>query len=45
MRLRFAGKNAPVWNNTGDVAYLRKADGAFVDSMTAGDPPRHPNGH
>jgi hypothetical protein len=43
--LLFAGKDAPVWNNTGDVAYLRRSDGTFVDTMTVGDPARHPNGH
>lgn len=41
----FAGRSAPVWNNDGDVAYLRKLDGTFVSSLTVGDPPRHPNGH
>ena len=43
--LLFAGKSAPVWNNTGDVAYLRNTDGTFVDTKTAGSPARHPNGH
>jgi Lamin Tail Domain len=42
----FAGRSAPVWNNDGDVAYLRHVEtGEFVDSMTVGSPPRHPNGH
>jgi lamin tail-like protein len=41
----FAGRSAPVWNNDGDVAYLRKLDGTFVSSLTVGDPPRHPSGH
>jgi hypothetical protein len=41
----FAGRGAPVWNNTGDVAYLRRLDGTFVDSLTVGAPVRHPNGH
>jgi hypothetical protein len=41
----FAGRRAPIWNNDGDVAYLRKLDGTFVSSLTVGDPPRHPNGH
>jgi hypothetical protein len=41
----FAGREAPVWNNTGDVAYLRNPNGTFIDTMTVGDPPRHPNGH
>jgi Lamin Tail Domain len=43
--LLFAGRSAPVWNNTGDVAYLRKTNGQFVDSKTVGSPARHPNGH
>ena len=43
--LLFAGRSAPIWNNDGDVAYLRRLDGTFVDSLTVGDPPRHPNGH
>lgn len=44
--LLFAGRRAPVWNNSGDVAYLRHvADGRFVDSRTVGSPARHPNGH
>lgn len=41
----YANRRAPVWNNTGDVAYLRLSDGRFVDSFTVGDPTRHPNGH
>jgi hypothetical protein len=43
--LLFAGRAAPVWNNTGDVADLRNLRGEFVDSMTVGSPARHPNGH
>jgi hypothetical protein len=43
--LLFAERSAPIWNNTGDVAYLRNVRGQFVDSMTVGDPARHPNGH
>jgi Lamin Tail Domain len=43
--LLFWGRAASVWNNTGDVAYLRHADGTLIDSMTVGDPKRHPNGH
>jgi hypothetical protein len=43
--LLFAGRLAPVWNNTGDVAYLRKSDGEIVDWLTVGAPARHPNGH
>jgi hypothetical protein len=43
--LLHAGRMAPIWNNDGDVAYLRRTDGTFVDSRTVGDPRRHPNGH
>ncbi len=43
--LLFAGHSAQIWNNTGDVAYLRNAAGQLVDSRTAGHPKRHPNGH
>jgi hypothetical protein len=42
--LLFAGRSGPVWNNDGDVAYLRHADGRFVDTKT-GSPARHPRGH
>jgi hypothetical protein len=42
----FAARQAPVWNNDGDVAYLREvATGEFVDSLPVGAPARHPNGH
>ncbi len=43
--LLFAGRNAMVWNNPGDVAYLRRPDGELIDSRTVGHPKRHPNGH
>ncbi|SRR6266567_2035330 len=44
--LLFADRRASIWNNTGDVAYLRQAtSGQFVDSLTVGSPARHPNGH
>jgi hypothetical protein len=43
--LLFAGRAQPVWNNNGDVAYLRRSDGTFIDTMTVGYPKRHPNGH
>jgi hypothetical protein len=43
--LLFAGRSAAIWNNTGDVAYLRNSAGQLVDSRTAGHPKRHPNGH
>lgn len=43
--LLFAERGAPIWNNRGDVAYLRNARGVFVDWMDVGAPARHPNGH
>jgi hypothetical protein len=43
--LLFMNRSAPIWNNTGDVAYLRRRNGTFVDSLTVGHPARHPNGH
>jgi hypothetical protein len=43
--LLFAGRSAAVWNDTGDVAYLRNPDGTFLSYMTVGEPKRHPNGH
>lgn len=43
--LLYMNRAAPIWNNSGDVVYLREADGTFIDSETVGNPPRHPNGH
>jgi hypothetical protein len=43
--LLFANRAASIWNDDGDVAYLRRLNGTFVDSMTVGNPKRHPNGH
>jgi hypothetical protein len=43
--LLFAGRLAPIWNNSGDVAYLRDSRGRIIDSRTVGHPARHPNGH
>ncbi len=43
--LLFVGSRASIWNDDGDVAYLREANGQFIDSRTVGDPARHPNGH
>jgi hypothetical protein len=43
--LLFWGLSHSVWNDAGDVAYLRRGDGTFVDTRTVGDPKRHPNGH
>ncbi|MGH2757292.1 MAG: lamin tail domain-containing protein [Actinomycetota bacterium] len=39
----FMGRSQPIWNNTGDVVYLRTLDGRIVDTMTVGDPARHPS--
>lgn len=41
----FMDRSAPIWNNSGDVVYLRELNGQFVDSLTVGAPARHPNGH
>jgi hypothetical protein len=38
-------RHAPIWNNTGDGVYLRNPDGTIIDTMTVGDPVRHPRGH
>lgn len=43
--LLFWGHSTRIWNDDGDVAYLRRSDGTFVDSRTVGNPKRHPNGH
>lgn len=43
--LLFAGRRAQIWNDEGDVAYLRNPDGTFVDHLTVGAPKRHPGGH
>jgi hypothetical protein len=43
--LLHAGWTTPIWNNNGDVAYLRSTAGQILDSMTVGHPRRHPNGH
>jgi hypothetical protein len=43
--LLFAGRSNYFWNNSGDVAYLRRPDGTFIDHMTVGEPKRHPGGH
>lgn len=43
--LLFADRHAPIWNNDGDVAYLRRLNGSFVDFLTVGSPKRHPGGH
>jgi hypothetical protein len=41
----YAGLEAPVWKDDSHVAYLRHPDGAIIDTMHAGRPPRHPDGH
>jgi hypothetical protein len=41
----YAGLPAPVWKDESHVAYLRHADGRIIDTMHAGRPPRHPDGH
>lgn len=43
--LLFWGRRASVWNDDGDVAYLRNAQGEFIDHLTVGSPKRHPGGH
>jgi hypothetical protein len=43
--LLFANRKAAVWNDDGDVAYLRHSNGELIDSLTVGHPKRHPNGH
>jgi len=41
----YAGLQAPVWKDDSHVAYLRHPDGKIIDTMHAGRPPRHPDGH
>lgn len=41
----YAGLQAPVWKDESHVAYLRHPDGRIIDTMHAGRPPRHPDGH
>jgi hypothetical protein len=41
----YAGLQAAVWKDDSHVAYLRHPDGKIIDTMHAGRPPRHPNGH
>ena len=43
--LLYAGLSAPVWKDDSYVAYLRHPDGRIIDTMHAGRPPRHPDGH
>ena len=41
----YAGLDARVWKDDANVAYLRHPDGKIIDTMHAGRPPRHPDGH
>jgi hypothetical protein len=41
----YAGLPAPVWKDESHVAYRRHPDGMIIDTMRAGRPPRHPDGH
>ncbi len=41
----YAGLQAPVFTDESHVAYLRQPDGRIIDTMRAGRPPRHPDGH
>ena len=41
----YAGLPGPFWKDDSHVAYLRHPDGKIIDTMRAGRPPRHPNGH
>lgn len=43
--LLYAGLPASVWKDDSHVAYLRHPDGKIIDTMHAGRPPRHPDGH
>jgi hypothetical protein len=41
----YAGLQGSVWKDDSQVAYLRRPDGKIIDTMHAGRPPRHPDGH
>ena len=41
----YGGLQAPVWKDDSHVAYLRHPDGKIIDTMHAGRPSRHPDGH
>lgn len=41
----YAGLKARVWRDDSHVAYLRRPDGKIIDTMHAGRPSRHPDGH
>ena len=41
----YAGLQASVFQDESHVAYLRHPDGRIIDTMRAGRPPRHPDGH
>jgi hypothetical protein len=38
----YMNRDAKVWNNNGDVAYLRRPDGTFITYKAVGHPARHP---
>ncbi len=41
----YAGLPAPVFKDDSHVAHLRHPDGRIIDTLRAGRPPRHPDGH
>ncbi|MDP1850433.1 MAG: lamin tail domain-containing protein [Solirubrobacteraceae bacterium] len=41
----YAGLQSRVWKDDSHVAYLRHPDGKIIDTMHAGRPSRHPDGH
>jgi hypothetical protein len=41
----YAGLDGRVWKDESHVAFLRHPDGKIIDTMHAGRPPRHPDGH
>jgi hypothetical protein len=41
----YTGLPGHFWKDDEDVAYLRHPDGKIIDTMHAGRPSRHPDGH
>jgi len=41
----YAGLHGPVFKDESHVAHLRHPDGRIIDTLRAGRPPRHPDGH
>jgi hypothetical protein len=41
----YAGLQARFWKDDSHVAFLRHPDGKIIDTMHAGRPARHPDGH